>query len=90
MTTLLKRHAPGADHSATVQVSGIPFIVSDIGTRLFAPRELYRAQKFDAAYRFAVAGPVGKPVSKQKQIHGDGTAVLPQLAAAVVACNRPT
>jgi DNA (cytosine-5)-methyltransferase 1 len=65
-----------------VTVHGEPYVIADIGMRMLAPRELYRAQGFGDAYLIV---PVvnGKPLSKEAQVRMVGNSVCPPLAAAV-------
>jgi DNA (cytosine-5)-methyltransferase 1 len=70
------------DRMALVTVHGEPYVIADIGMRMLAPRELYRAQGFADDYLIV---PVvnGKPLSKKAQVRMVGNSVCPPLAAAV-------
>lgn len=70
----------------TVEVGGVPYVVADIGMRMLAPRELFRAQGFGDDY---VIDPVvdGKPLTKTAQIRMCGNSVCPPLAEALVREN---
>ncbi len=69
-----------------VMVGGEPHGISDIGTRMLGPRELFDAQGFGPEYRIDV--PVnGKPITKTAQISRAGNAVCPDVACALVEAN---
>lgn len=63
-----------------------PITITDIGMRMLAPRELFRAQGFPDAY---VIDPVvdGRPLTKTAQIRMVGNSVCPHVAAAIVSAN---
>lgn len=65
-----------------VTVHGEPYVVADIGMRMLAPRELYRAQGFPDDYIIAPAID-GKPMAKEAQVRCVGNSVCPPLAAAI-------
>lgn len=69
-----------------VTVEGIEYAISDIGMRMLAPRELYRAQGFPDSYRIDVEYR-GKPMTKTAQVRMCGNSVCPPLAAAIVRAN---
>lgn len=78
-------------HSSTdiwplVTVDGERYAIVDIGMRMLAPRELYRAQSFPDRY---VIDPVvdGKPLTKTAQIRMVGNSVPPAVAEALVRAN---
>lgn len=81
---LLDRFAPGGE--PVVWVGGDKYEVSDIGMRMFSPRELFAAQGFPASY---VIDPIfaGKPLTKTKQIALAGNSVPPCLSRALVESN---
>lgn len=58
----------------------------DIGMRMLAPRELFRAQSFPDSYRIDIEHG-GKPLSKTAQIELAGNSVCPPLAEAIVRAN---
>lgn len=60
--------------------------IADIGMRMLAPRELFRAQGFDERYQI---DPVvdGRPLPKTEQVRLCGNSVCPPLAEALVAAN---
>jgi DNA (cytosine-5)-methyltransferase 1 len=69
-----------------VTVHGIEYVIADIGMRMLAPRELYRAQGFPDSYKIEIQYN-GKPLSKTAQVRMVGNSVCPPLAAAIVAAN---
>lgn len=70
----------------TVTIHGQQYVITDIGMRMLAPRELYRAQGFPADYRIDM-GADGKPLTKTAQVRMCGNSVCPPLARAIVAAN---
>jgi len=76
-------------------VRGEAYAIVDIGMRMLAPRELYRAQGFPDTYVIDV--PVTKtdkrgktktaPLTKTAQIRMCGNSVAPPIAAALVRAN---
>ena len=83
-----------------VTVHGAEYAIVDIGMRMLAPRELYRAQGFPDSYRIDVTftsyytkrGKLRKrpkigPLSKGAQVKMCGNSVCPPLARAIVAAN---
>ncbi len=73
----------------TVNISGKPFIITDIGMRMLQPQELYRAQGFPPDYIFD-RKPDGTPLSKTAQVRMCGNSVCPPMAKALVFANYPT
>lgn len=69
-----------------VTVAGQPYVIADIGMRMLAPRELYRAQGFPEDYRIDIEYK-GKPLTKTAQVRMCGNSVCPPIAAAIVAAN---
>lgn len=69
-----------------VTVEGEPYAIVDIGMRMLAPRELFRAQGFPDGY---VIDPVvgGRRLTKTDQIRMCGNSVCPPIARALVAAN---
>ncbi len=67
-----------------VTVAGVDYRVTDIGMRMLAPRELYRAQGFPDDYRIDFEFN-GKPLTKENQIRMAGNSVCPPVAQALVA-----
>lgn len=70
------------DSIGLVTVHGEQYYVADIGMRMLAPRELYRAQGFPDSYLIA---PVvdGKPLTKDAQVRMVGNSVCPPMAMAL-------
>lgn len=85
----------------TVEIGGEPYVVADIGMRMLAPRELYRAQGFPDSYIIDRGlrvepregwgdddGPADViPITKTAQVRMCGNSVCPPLAQALVAAN---
>jgi DNA (cytosine-5)-methyltransferase 1 len=69
-----------------VTIAGQDYAIVDIGMRMLAPRELYRAQGFPDSYRIDVPFN-GKPMTKTAQVRMCGNSVCPPLAAALVRAN---
>lgn len=74
------------DRFGLVTVHGQAYAVVDIGLRMLAPRELYRAQGFPDAYRID-QGADGRALTKTAQVRMCGNSVCPPLARALVAAN---
>jgi DNA (cytosine-5)-methyltransferase 1 len=77
---------PTKDHFGLVTIDGQDYQLADIGMRMLAPRELYRAQGFPDSYKIDIAFR-GKPLSKTAQVRMCGNSVCPDVAAAIVAAN---
>lgn len=74
------------DRFGLVTVHGQDYAIADVGLRMLAPRELFRAQGFPDTYRIdALVN--GKPLSKTAQVRMVGNSVAPPIAAAIVAAN---
>ncbi|KQY71339.1 C-5 cytosine-specific DNA methylase [Ensifer sp. Root142] len=79
----------------TVEISGVTFVIVDIGMRMLTPRELYNAQGFppdyiiDGAHDYQAdgSGPVWREFSKSVQVSCVGNSVSPPVACALVAAN---
>src|SRR5690606_14593938 len=88
---LLEKHAPERtlfdEAPGFVTIGGERYQIADIGIRMLAPRELFRAQGFPDSYVIELARPDGKPLTKTEQIAMAGNSVCPPLAAAIVAAN---
>lgn len=69
-----------------VTVDGSRYVISDIGMRMLAPRELARAQGFPDSYKLDIPFD-GKPLTKTAQVRMIGNSVCPDLANAIVAAN---
>jgi DNA (cytosine-5)-methyltransferase 1 len=74
------------DRFGLVTVHGQHYQIVDIGLRMLAPRELFRAQGFTDQY---VIDPIfnGKPLTKTAQVRMCGNSVSPYPAAALVRAN---
>ncbi len=71
------------DRFGLVKVEGEEYAIADIGMRMLAPRELFRAQGFPDSYVIE-AEVRGKALSKTAQVRMCGNSVCPPLAAAIV------
>ena len=74
------------DRFGLVTIKGEPYAIVDIGLRMLAPRELYRAQGFPESYVID-RGAAGEPITKTAQVRMCGNSVCPPLARALVSCN---
>jgi DNA (cytosine-5)-methyltransferase 1 len=91
------RTVTGRDRFGLVMVHGEPYLIVDIGMRMLAPRELFRAQGFPDSYvidpwwrrRSTRTGRFGKPrqLSQGAQVRMCGNSVPPQLAEVMVRAN---
>lgn len=70
----------------TVTIDGQQYVITDIGMRMLAPHELYRAQGFPADYRIDQTAD-GRPLTKTAQVRMVGNSVCPPVARAIVAAN---
>jgi DNA (cytosine-5)-methyltransferase 1 len=70
----------------TVMVKGEPYMIADIGMRMLSPRELFRAQGFDDAYKIDILIN-GKKITKTNQVRCCGNSVCPPVAQALVEAN---
>lgn len=80
------------DRFGLVTVAGQDYVITDIGLRMLAPRELYRAQGFPEGYIIdwgIDATGQRLPLTKTAQIRMCGNSVSPPLAAALVRANIP-
>jgi DNA (cytosine-5)-methyltransferase 1 len=80
------RTVTSRDRFGLVTVAGVEYQIADIGMRMLAPRELYRAQGFPDSYRIDIEYN-GKPMTKTAQVRMCGNSVCPPLAAAIVSAN---
>lgn len=74
------------DRFGLVTVRGEEYQIVDIGMRMLAPRELYRAQGFPENYIIDRTSD-GQPISKTQQVAKCGNSVCPPLAEALVQAN---
>jgi DNA (cytosine-5)-methyltransferase 1 len=69
-----------------VEISGEPYVVTDIGLRMLSPRELFRAQGFEDTYIIDVDID-GKRITKTDQVRLCGNSVPPPDARALAREN---
>jgi len=78
------------DRYGLVTVAGEEYAIADIGLRMLAPKELFRAQGFPESYitEWGIS-PEGKRITltKSAQVRMCGNSVCPPLAAALVKAN---
>lgn len=76
------RTVTSRDRLGLVTVHGQTYAIGDIGMRMLAPRELFRAQGFPDTYLIT---PVvdGRPLPKDAQVRCVGNSVCPPMAAAL-------
>ena len=74
------------DRFALVTVAGTGMVIGDIGQRMLAAREQFRAQGFPDSY---IIDPIfnGKPLTKTAQSECAGNSVNPHIAEALVRAN---
>lgn len=80
------------DRFGLVTIAGHEYQIADIGLRMLAPRELYRAQGFPADYviDYGINAAGNRfNLTKTAQVRMCGNSVCPPLAAALVRCNLP-
>jgi len=70
----------------TVQIDGTGYVLTDIGMRMLAPRELFRANGFPDSYVID-HGRDGQRLTKTAQVRLVGNSVPPQWVCALVAAN---
>jgi DNA (cytosine-5)-methyltransferase 1 len=80
------RTVTSKDRFGLVTVAGVEYQIADIGMRMLAPRELYRAQGFPDSYAIDIEYN-GKPMTKTAQVRMCGNSVCPPLAAAIISAN---
>jgi DNA (cytosine-5)-methyltransferase 1 len=74
------------DRFGLVTIRGEQYAIADIGLRMLAPRELFRAQGFPEDY-IIESGADGRMFTKTAQVRMCGNSVCPPVAAAVVRAN---
>ena len=77
------------DRFGLVTIHGEEYAITDIGLRMLAPRELFRAQGFPENYRIGDRPEDGFRLTKSAQVRMCGNSVCPPLACAIVAANVP-
>ena len=75
------------DRFGLVTVRGEDYTITDIGMRMLAPRELFRAQGFPDSYIIGDDPAQGLALTKTAQVRMVGNSVCPPLAAALVKVN---
>lgn len=75
------------DRYGLVTVAGEEYTIADIGLRMLAPRELFRAQGFPDSYIIGDNPAQGLTLTKTAQVRMCGNSVCPPLAAALVRAN---
>lgn len=77
------------DRFGLVVVDGDLYEIADLGLRMLAPRELYRAQGFPDSYIIGDRPEEGLVLTKTAQVKMCGNSVSPVVAEALVAANLP-
>lgn len=85
MTTITTKDRMGL---VTVSIAGTPYVIVDVGLRMLAPRELYRAQDFPESY-IIDRGHDGRRFSRAAQVRMVGNSVNPVDAADFLVMNAP-
>ena len=75
------------DRYGLVTVAGEEYAITDIGMRMLAPRELFRAQGFPDKYIIGDDPAQGLKLTRTAQVRMVGNSVCPPLAQALVAAN---
>ena len=75
------------DRFGLVTVAGEHYAIADIGMRMLAPRELFRAQGFPEHYVIGDDPSQGLTLTKSAQVRMCGNSVCPPVAQALVAAN---
>lgn len=75
------------DRFGLVTVAGEEYQIADIGLRMLAPRELYKAQGFPEDYIIGNDPAQGLSLIKTAQVRMCGNSVCPPVAAAIVRAN---
>jgi DNA (cytosine-5)-methyltransferase 1 len=75
------------DRYGLVTVAGEEYQIEDIGLRMLAPRELFRAQGFPADYIIGDNPAQGLTLTKAAQVRMCGNSVCPPLARSLVSAN---
>ena len=83
----LRAHGEWDDREfVTLEISGITYVITDIGLRMLTPRELFNAQGFPPDYKID-RDAEGNIFSKSNQVGRAGNSVSPPWAAAHVRAN---
>ena len=75
------------DRFGLVTVAGEEYAIADIGMRMLAPRELFRAQGFPEHYIIGDDPSQGLSLTKSAQVRMCGNSVCPPVAQALVTAN---
>jgi DNA (cytosine-5)-methyltransferase 1 len=75
------------DRFGLVTIHGQDYQIVDIGLRMLAPRELYRAQGFPDSYIIGDDPAQGLTLTKSAQVRMCGNSVCPPLARALIEAN---
>lgn len=75
------------DRFGLVTVAGEEYAINDIGLRMLAPRELFRAQGFPDSYIIGDDPAQGLKLTKTAQVRMVGNSVCPPLSRALVEAN---
>lgn len=75
------------DRYGLVTIKGQEYDITDIGLRMLAPRELYRAQGFPDDYIIGDNADQGLTLTKSAQVRMCGNSVPPPLSQSLVAAN---
>lgn len=75
------------DRFGIITVEGEEYAINDIGLRMLAPRELFRAQGFPESYIIGDNPAQGLTLTKTAQVRMVGNSVCPPLSQALVEAN---
>jgi DNA (cytosine-5)-methyltransferase 1 len=75
------------DRFGLVTIHGQDYQIVDIGLRMLAPRELYRAQGFPESYIIGDDPSQGLSLTKSAQVRMVGNSVCPPMAKALITAN---
>lgn len=81
------RTVTARDRFGLVTIHGQDYQIVDIGLRMLAPRELYRAQGFPEKYIIGDNPEQGLSLTKSAQVRMCGNSVCPPMARALIAAN---
>ena len=81
------RTVTSRDRFGLVTIKGQEYQIVDIGLRMLAPRELYRAQGFPESYIIGDDPEQGLTLTKSAQVRMCGNSVCPPVALALIKAN---
>lgn len=81
------RTVTSRDRFGLVTIKGQDYQIVDIGLRMLAPRELYRAQGFPESYIIGDDPKQGLSLTKSAQVRMCGNSVCPPVALALIRAN---